>query len=90
MGIRKCIKNLSGGPVVVIDARDEILDMISITSIHQQDEWIRKVVYTTNNFPKSFAMNIYNTLIKEFNKGSIWCILVSSRTQHTTIVDLRR
>ena len=35
-------------------------------------------------------MNIYNTLIKEFNKGSIWCILVSSRTQHTTIVDLRR
>ena len=45
-------KNLSGGPVVVIDARDEILDMISITSIHQQDEWIRKVVYTTNNFPK--------------------------------------
>lgn len=87
---QQCIKNLSGGPVVVIDARDEILDMISITSIHQQDEWIRKVVYTTNNFPKSFAMNIYNTLIKEFNKGSIWCILVSSRTQHTTIVDLRR
>lgn len=87
---QQCIKHLSSGPVVVIDARDEILDMISITSIHQQDEWIRKVVYTTNNFPKSFAMNIYNTLIKEFNKGSIWCILVSSRTQHTTIVDLRR
>ncbi|KAL6451422.1 GCN2 eIF-2-alpha kinase GCN2 [Candida maltosa Xu316] len=87
---QSCLKDLSIGPVVVIDARDEILDMISITSIHQQDEWIRKVVFTTNNFPKSFAMNILNTLIKEFNKGHKWVILVSSRTQHTTIVDLRR
>ncbi|RCK65291.1 eIF-2-alpha kinase GCN2 [Candida viswanathii] len=84
------IKELSLGPVIVIDARDELLDMISITSIHQQDEWIRKVVFTTNNFPKSFAINIQNTLIKEYNKGHKWCILVSSRTQHTTIVDLRR
>lgn len=87
---QSAIKELSLGPVIVIDARDEILDMISITSIHQQDEWIRKVVFTTNNFPKSFAINIQNTLIKEYNKGHKWCILVSSRTQHTTIVDLRR
>ncbi|KAG7664988.1 GCN2 [[Candida] subhashii] len=86
----QCLKSIAGAPVISIDARDEILDMISITSIHQQDEWVRKVVYSTNNFPKSFAMNILNTLVKEHAKGNSWVILVAAKTQHTTIVDLRR
>ncbi|KAI5950161.1 GCN2 [Candida jiufengensis] len=86
----KAIQTLAQGPVLIFDLRDEVLDMISITSIHQQDEWIRKVVFSSNNLPKSFAMNILNCLVKESLKGHKWCILVSSRTQYTTIVDLRR
>ncbi|KAI5960796.1 GCN2 [Candida pseudojiufengensis] len=86
----KTIQSLAQGPVLTFDLRDEVLDMISITSIHQQDEWIRKVVFSSNNLPKSFAMNILNNLVKESLKGHKWCILVSSRTHYTTIVDLRR
>ncbi|EDK47294.1 conserved hypothetical protein [Lodderomyces elongisporus NRRL YB-4239] len=86
----KTVQSLANGPVLVFDIRDETLDMIGITSINQQEEWIRKVVYSTNNLPKSFALNIYNTLVKEAAKGSRWCILVASRTQHSTIVDLQR
>ncbi|RLV92479.1 eIF-2-alpha kinase GCN2 [Spathaspora sp. JA1] len=85
-----CLKQLSVGPVLSLDVRDEILDMISITSLSSQDEWVRKVVYSSNNFPMSFAMNIHNALIKEKSKGNNWVILVASRTQHTVIVDLRR
>ncbi|CAI5760147.1 unnamed protein product [Candida verbasci] len=84
------LKQLSVGPVLAIDARDEFLDVISKTSIQQQDEWLRKVLFTTNNFPKSFALNIYNALIKEASKGNRFCLLVSPRTHYTTIVDLNR
>ncbi|EGW30114.1 putative eIF2-alpha kinase [Spathaspora passalidarum NRRL Y-27907] len=86
----RCLKQLSTGPVLSLDIRDEILDMIAITSLSSQDEWVRKVVYSSNNFPMSFAMNIHNALMKERSKGHNWVILVASRTQHTVIVDLRR
>ncbi|KAI5958136.1 GCN2 [Candida margitis] len=84
------VQKLAQGPVLIFDVRDEVVDMISITSIHQQDEWIRKVLFSANNLPKSFAMNIYSSLVKEEAKGHSWCILVASRTLHSAIVDLRR
>ncbi|ODV69616.1 Serine/threonine-protein kinase [Hyphopichia burtonii NRRL Y-1933] len=84
------VKNLSNTPVVSVDARDDVLDMILITSLKQSDEWIRKVVYSTNNLPKSFATNIYNTLIKEAGKGNKWVIIHSPKTDKTVIVDLER
>ncbi|CAK9442012.1 uncharacterized protein LODBEIA_P58110 [Lodderomyces beijingensis] len=86
----KTVQSLAQGPVLIFDIRDEVLDMIGVTSIHQQDEWIRKIVFGANNLPKSFALNIHNALVKESAKGHRWCILVASRTQHTAIVDLQR
>lgn len=84
------VQKLAQGPVLTFDVRDEVVDMISITSIHQQEEWVRKVLFSANNLPKSFAMNIYSSLVKEAAKGHSWCILVASRTSHSAIVDLRR
>ncbi|CAL1189967.1 unnamed protein product [Candida parapsilosis] len=84
------VQKLAQGPILTFDVRDEVIDMISITSIHQQEEWVRKVLFSANNLPKSFAMNIYSNLVKEAAKGHSWCILVASRTSHSAIVDLRR
>lgn len=84
------IRNLANSPVITIDARDEVLDMILITSLNQPDEWIRKVIFSNNNLPKSFATNIYNTLKKESLKGTRWVILHSSKTDKTSIVDLQK
>lgn len=84
------IKNLSNTPIISVDARDDVLDMILITSLQQPDEWVRKVVFTSNNLPKSFATNIYNTLVKEASKGLKWAILHSPKTDKTVIVDLQR
>ncbi|KAK6201600.1 eIF2-alpha Serine/threonine-protein kinase [Scheffersomyces amazonensis] len=84
------IKHISTSPVITIDVRDEVLDMIAITSIQQQEEWIRKVVYSTNNLPKSFALNIYNTLQKESAKGHKWAVLYSPKSEKTALIDLQR
>ncbi|CCE82585.1 Piso0_002317 [Millerozyma farinosa CBS 7064] len=84
------VQALANSPVITIDARDEVLDMISVTSLHQGDEWIRKVVFATNNFPMSFANNIYNTLKKEASKGTKWAILHSPKSNKTSIIDLQR
>lgn len=84
------IKNVANSPIITIDARDEVLDMILITSLNQPDEWIRKVIFSNNNLPKSFATNIYNTLKKEALKGTRWVILHSSKTDKTCIIDLQK
>ncbi|ODV82087.1 Serine/threonine-protein kinase [Suhomyces tanzawaensis NRRL Y-17324] len=84
------MRNLSSCTVLTVDARDEVLDMIAITSISQPDEWLRKVIFSANNIPKSYAMNIYNTLTKEASKGQKWVVLHSPKTQKTTMVDLQR
>lgn len=84
------IKTLSNAPVIDIDAQDEVIEMILITSLRQQDEWIRKIVYSSHNLPKSFGANIYNTLKKEANKGTQWAILHSSKTDKTCVIDLQR
>lgn len=84
------IKQLALGPVISVDAREEVLEMILMISLKQQDEWIRKVIFSSSNLPKSFAINIYNTLVKEAARGTKWVILHAPRTQKTTIVDLER
>lgn len=84
------IKILSNAPVIDLDVQDEVLDMILITPLRQQDEWVRKIVYFSNNFPKSFGVNIYNTLKKEANKGTQWAMLHSSKTDKTCVIDLQR
>lgn len=39
------VQKLAQGPILTFDVRDEVIDMISITSIHQQEEWVRKVLF---------------------------------------------
>ncbi|CUM64213.1 uncharacterized protein PRCAT00001807001 [Priceomyces carsonii] len=84
------IKKLATSPVLVVDARDEVLDMIAITSIHQPEDWMRKIIYASNNLPKSFAQNIHNSLVKESLKGHEWAVLHSPKSNKTTVVDLQR
>ena len=35
---------MSNAPVFVIDAKEDVLDMIAITSVQQADEWKRRVM----------------------------------------------
>lgn len=84
------IRSLATAPIISVDVRDEVLDMILITALNPSDEWIRKIVYSTNNFPKSFATNIYNTLVKEAAKGTKWAVLHAPKTDKTAVIDLQR
>lgn len=84
------IKSLANSPVITLDARDEVLDMVLMSSLSQPDEWMKKVIFSHSNLPKSFASNIYNTLKKEASKGTKWAILHSSKTDKTSIVDLQK
>lgn len=86
------VNSLVSAPVVTVDAlRDETLEMISITSLTQKDEWLKRVFGSGNNsVPRSFATGIYNTLSKEASKGNKWAILYCHRTGKSCVVDLQR
>lgn len=86
------INNLSSAPVITVDAlRDETMEMISITSLAQKEEWLRKVFGSANNStPRSFATSLYNALSKESSKGSKWAILHCHKTGQSSVIDLQR
>ncbi|CCD24060.1 serine/threonine-protein kinase GCN2 NDAI_0C04000 [Naumovozyma dairenensis CBS 421] len=86
------IGSLSSAPVFTVDAlRDETLEIISITSLAQKEEWLRKVFGSGNNStPRSFATNIYNNLSKEAGKGTKWAILHCHKTGKSCVIDLQR
>lgn len=86
------INNLSMAPVIAIDAlRDETIEMISITSLNQKEEWLRRVFGSANNSaPRSFATSLYNALSKEASKGSKWAILHCHKTGQSSVIDLQR
>ncbi|CAN3365926.1 eIF-2-alpha kinase Gcn2p [Diutina catenulata] len=84
------LRALAAAPVVSVTLRDEVMDMVASTSISSEDEWVRKVIYSARDLPKSYAMNIYNTLVKEKAKGHQSMMMVSQRTQKTVVVDLTR
>lgn len=86
------VNSLVSAPVVTVDAlRDETLEMISITSLAQKDEWLKRVFGSGNNsVPRSFATGIYNTLSKESSKGNKWAILYCHRTAKSCVIDLQR
>lgn len=85
------LSDLSTVPVLAIDpVRDEVLDMMSITSVAQKDEWIRKVGGVSNSTPRSFATAIYNALSKEATKGTKWIIVSCPKTGKSCICDLQR
>ncbi|CAN3373261.1 hypothetical protein DIURU_003297 [Diutina rugosa] len=84
------VEQVAGAKVIAVALRDEVIDMMAQTSIASEDEWVRKVIYSTKDLPKSYAMSIYNIMVKEKAKGSSLVLLVSQRTQKTVVVDLTR
>lgn len=89
---KQIIQSLASAPIFEVDAiRDETLEIISITSLQQKDEWLRKVFGSgAYSAPKSFATNIYNNLSKEASKGTRWAIIHCDKTGKSCVVDLQR
>ncbi|ANZ77111.1 BA75_03673T0 [Komagataella pastoris] len=81
---------ISNCPIFPIDARDEVLDMLSITSLDQPEEWKRKVGGASNATPRSYVVNLYNALSKESAKGTRWAIVHSTKTGKICICDLQK
>lgn len=86
------INSLTTTPIIAVDSiRDETLEMISITSLAQRDEWLRRVYGSANNSaPKNFATSIYNNLSKEAARGNKWAVLHCYKTGKSIVVDLQR
>lgn len=84
------IKDFSSAPVFTVDLKEDVMDMIVITSLQQADEFIRKVGGISSNTPRSYITNVYKSLLKEASKGTKWAILYSTKTDQTYVVDLQR
>ncbi|CDO93204.1 unnamed protein product [Kluyveromyces dobzhanskii CBS 2104] len=89
---KQLVHSLSSVPIFAVDAiREETLEIISITSLAQKDEWLRKVFGSAaNSAPRSFATSIYNNLSKEATKGGRWAIVHCNKTGKSCVVDLQR
>ncbi|QPG74822.1 hypothetical protein FOA43_002158 [Brettanomyces nanus] len=85
------ISTLGGAPVFTIEAREEVLDMISITSLDQPEEWKRRVGGVSSATPRSFVGNIYSSLAKEAAKGTKWAVVYGGpKSEKMCVVDLQR
>lgn len=85
------MKQLAKAPIITVDLSDSVLDMILTTSVQVPlEEWFKKLFFTNNKIPKSYASAIHDALNKEASKGTPWAILHSPKTDKTTIVDLQR
>jgi translation initiation factor 2-alpha kinase 4 len=85
------MEHLSDAPIYALDmVKDEVLDMISITSLSQEQEWLRRVGGASSSTPRSFVANIYNALSKEASKGTKWIVLHCPKTGKSCICDLQR
>ena len=82
---------MSNVSVLIIETKEEVLDMIAITSIHQAEEWKRRVGGIARDTPRSFITNIYNALIKEASRGVRWAVVYGGhKTDKVCVVDLQR
>lgn len=82
---------MSNAPVLIIEAKEEVLDMIAITSVNQADEWKRRVGGIAKDTPRSFITNIYNALAKEASRGVRWVVVYGGhKTDKVCVVDLQR
>lgn len=90
IALAQMLKEVALSTVITIDARDEVIDMISVTSIHQQDEWVKKIIFVTNNMGKSYILNIHGALMKEYDKGRKWVVVSSAKSHKTALLNLDR
>ena len=85
------MNQMSNASVIVVEAKDEVLDMIAITSVKQADEWKRRVGGVARDTPRSYVSNIYNALTKEASRGVRWVIVSGGhKTNKVCVVDLER
>lgn len=85
------MKTLASATIVTVDLTDAVLDMILSTSLQVlQEEWLKRAFSTNNKLPKTFAVLIHDTLMKEALRGARWAILHSPRSDKTSIIDLQR
>lgn len=87
---RELLQVLAQAPVFLIDTRDELLDMMGITSLDNPEEWRRKVGGAHNNTPRSFVQNMYAALAKERARGTKWAVVYLPKTGKTVVCDLER
>lgn len=84
------MEKIASSPVFTIDVKDEVFDMISITSLEQPEEWKRKVGGASSSTNRSYITNIYTALKREAIRGEKWAVLSNPRSGATTVVDLAR
>lgn len=85
------MKTMANATILTVDLTDAVLDMILSTSLQVlQEEWLKRAFSTNNKLPKTFAISIHDTLMKEALRGARWAILHSPRTDKTSIIDLQR
>lgn len=85
------MKTLASATIITVDLTDAVLDMILSTSLEVlQEEWLKRAFSTNNKLPKTFAISIHDTLMKEMLRGARWAILHSPRNDKTSIIDLQR
>lgn len=87
-------QKLNDASIITVDyLKEEVIEMISMTSLYNKEDWLRKAFGSGNNSstPKSLLTNIYNQLIKEKNKNNKdYVILTSEKNNKTCIIDLHK
>lgn len=82
---------MANAPVFIVETKEEVLDMIAITSVQQADEWKRRVGGIARDLPRSYITNIYNALSKEASKGVKWAMISGgNKSDKVCVVDLQR
>ncbi|TID29854.1 hypothetical protein CANINC_001547 [Pichia inconspicua] len=85
------MNHMRNAPVIVVESKEEVIDMIAITSVRQADEWKRRVGGVARDLPRSYITNIYNALFKEASRGVKWAIVTGgNKSDKVCVVDLQR
>lgn len=85
------LNHMRNAPVIVVDSKEEVIDMIAITSVRQADEWKRRVGGVARDLPRSYITNIYNALFKEASRSVKWAIVTGgNKSDKVCVVDLQR
>lgn len=84
------LQSLGKAPVLIVDLKEEIMDMITITSLQQSEDFVRKIGGMSSNTPRSYIVNLYNALMKEAKKNTRFVILYNVKTDQDYIIDLQR
>lgn len=80
---------IASAPVFVVDLKEEVMEMVLITSIDQGEEFVRKVGGMLTNVGRNYIANLHKCLERAKRDGR-WAVLYSTKTDRSYIVDLER